>query len=73
MAMSTLMEDTLGGGLFSNEATILAASSMLLCVAIAWVFWKDRISAIKPAMDPEKFLSFRLSKVKACSVLMPCK
>lgn len=70
--MSNLVENTLGGVLFTNEATILAASSFLLCVAIVWVVWKDRVSAIKPAMDPENFQAFRLSKVKVFFVSMHC-
>jgi hypothetical protein len=60
-----MMEDIIiFGGLFPNEATVLAATSVLLCFAVAWVLLKNRInSTIKPAMDPEKFQPFRLSKV----------
>jgi hypothetical protein len=63
MSKTMIMEDYLFGGLFPNEAALLAATSVLLCFAVALVLLKNRSSKTKPAMDPEKFQPFRLSKV----------
>jgi len=35
------MEDILSRGLFSNDTTLIAASSVLICVLIAWILVKD--------------------------------